>query len=31
MLKTLIDIVIEASSLMLTDDFKITEKDGKTN
>lgn len=31
MLKTLIDIVIEASSLMLTDDFKITEKDGISN
>ena len=31
MLKTLIDIVIEASSLMLTDDFKITEKGGISN
>ena len=31
MLESLINIVIEASSLMLTDDFQVTEKDGVSN
>ena len=31
MLQTLTDIVVEASSLMLTDDFQITQKDGVSN
>lgn len=31
LLQTLSDIVIEASGLMLTDDFQITEKDGISN